>query len=439
MKPRSSNLKTLYEYEQCKDSDIVYELNELASSNEELYKFMEITSTYVKFRHYTGFIPTKNYRIQVLPKISKLDMDEKNSRDNLIGILLYIFSPPEVSIPKVEINDDAELDMLDLIIRMYAITLEEQILQGAYRKYIRFSEESKFLRGKLNVAKQIRKIDHSKFSINDFRFSMDNDLNRFFAHANRNFMRLTHDSTNANLLAWIDGILHDEDISPWSGCKINFNRLNERFRTPYIYARMILDNLIMMSGGPRDNITMIFNMNMVFENFFAKFINKNKETIFSNMSPKIEIQCRSNNFIYNYNVDDIKKSLRFTKPDVILSLDNYTYIFDTKYKKLNDPRIDRIKVKTDKAHSIASSDLYQMYTYSQVYNAKHTVLVFPGYESRLSDSYVFTLKDKEKKLWIYMLKLNFNSGKWEGDLVDEFKKNFMKIIKVDHQNNCTFL
>ena len=88
MKPVSSNLKTLYEYEECKDSDIVYELNELASSNEELYKFMEITSTYVKFRHYTGFIPTKNYRIQVLPKISKLDMDEKNSRDNLIRILL---------------------------------------------------------------------------------------------------------------------------------------------------------------------------------------------------------------------------------------------------------------------------------------------------------------------------------------------------------------
>ena len=149
MKPGSSNLKTLYEYEQCKDSDIVYELNELASSNEELYKFMEITSTYVKFRHYTGFIPTKNYRIQVLPKISKLDMDEKNSRGNLIGILVYIFSPPEISIPKVEINDDAELDMLDLIIRMYAITLEKQILQGAYRKYIRFSEESKFLRGNI--------------------------------------------------------------------------------------------------------------------------------------------------------------------------------------------------------------------------------------------------------------------------------------------------
>ena len=132
VKTGSSNLKTLYEYEPCMDKDIINELNELTSSNEEISKFLEISKTYVKFKHYTGFIPTKNYRIQVLPKIRNLDMDEKNSSNNLIRILLYVFSPPGVSIPKLEIKDDTKLDILDLIIRMYAITLEEQILQGSY-------------------------------------------------------------------------------------------------------------------------------------------------------------------------------------------------------------------------------------------------------------------------------------------------------------------
>ena len=186
--------------------------------------------------------------------------DTEESRQNLIRILLYVFSPAGLSIPKVEIEDNVKLDILDLIIRMYAITLEEQILQGAYRRYIRFSEESKFMRGKLNVARQINRIDQSKFSVIDFRFSMDNDLNRFFAHANRYFMKVTKNRINADLLSWIDSMFHDEDISPWHNCKINFNRLNERFRVPYIYASMILDNLIIMSGGSRNDMAMIFDI-----------------------------------------------------------------------------------------------------------------------------------------------------------------------------------
>ncbi|WMT50542.1 MAG: hypothetical protein RE471_06045 [Ferroplasma sp.] len=420
----SSNLKTLYEYEPCMDNDIIHELNELTSRNEELSKFMEITKTYVKFKHYTGFIPTKNYRIQVLPKIRNLDLDEKNSSNNLIRILLYVFSPPGASIPKVEIKDNTELDILDLIIRMYAITLGEQILQGAYRKYIRLSEESKFLKGKLNIAKQISRMDQSKFSVIDFRFSMDNDLNRFFAHANRYFMQFTHDRANANLLAWIDSILHDEDISPWHQCKISFNRLNERFRIPYIYASLILQNKLMLSGESYNTMAMIFDMNKIFERFFTEFICRNKREIFGNEILHIRVQEGDYNFIYDNN------AIRYTKPDLILFLKDSTCIFDTKYKKLDEPKICELKKKNDKVHSIAPSDLYQMYAYSQIYHSKNTILVFPGAESKLSKSYRFT-ENGNKKLWVYMLKLNLNNN-WESDLVQNFKHDFTEIQNQDH-------
>ena len=438
MKSESNNLKTLYEYQTCTDTALLSDIKDLAFHEPDLLKYIEITRTGFKFKHYTGFIPTKNYRIQVLPKIMNSG-DTEESRQNLIRILLYVFSPAGLSIPKVEIEDNVKLDILDLIIRMYAITLEEQILQGAYRRYIRFSEESKFMRGKLNVVRQINRIDQSKFSVIDFRFSMDNDLNRFFAHATRYFMKVTKNRINADRLSWIDSMFHDEDISPWHHCKINFNRLNERFRVPYIYASMILDNLVIMSGGSRNDMAMIFDMNLIFERFFAQFINKNKEAIFGDFKSEIQIQHKNNNFVYDDNIDNNENGLRSTKPDVKVFLDNNIYIFDTKYKNLNDPQIDRMKVRIDEANSIAPSDLYQMYTYSQVYNAKHTVLVFPGCDCKLSGPYIFTLKDKEKKLWIYMLKLDLHCDNWEGDLVDNFKTHFTEIIKVDHQNNCTFL
>lgn len=464
MRSSSINLKTLYEYEQCTDNDIVSELNELVSNNDELRKYMEITGKYVKFRHYAGFIPTKNYRIQVLPKIKNLEEGEEKSKENLIRILLYIFSSTGMELPQLEIkNNDNVLDIMELIIRLYALSLEEQILQGAYRKYIRFSGESKYLRGKLNFGKQINRIDQSKFYLNDFKFSMDNDLNRFFAHANRFFIRVTNNNKNANLLAWIDGILHEEDISPLGHSKINFNRMNERFRIPYIYASLILDNLVMMSGDGSNTVAMIFDMNRVFEQFFAKFISRNARKIFGDTLPEVKIQDSNYNFIYDNN-DNV---LRYTKPDLILFFEGYRYIFDTKYKKLDEPRIDKHKyipvksnslnpqsiikpvnkaeIKPDKAHSIAPGDLYQMYTYSQIYDSKAIILVFPGSESKLSHAYRFTANDN-KKLWVYMIKMDLNCdkrevkcGKWERELIDSFKNAFMEIIKVDHQKNCTFL
>ncbi len=252
---------------------------------------------------------------------------------------------------------------------------------------------------------------------------MNNELNRFFAHANKYFMWLTKDDTNADLLASIDGMMHEEDISPWNHCKIYFNRMNERFRIPYIYAKMILDNQFMLSGNGFNNMALIFDMNILFERFFAQFICRNKKKIFENQTPQIRVQEVNNNFIY----DSSGKVIRLTKPDLILCFNERRYIFDTKYKKLDEPQIDRPKDRYDKVHSIAQSDLYQMYTYSQIYNSQDTILVFPGFDSKLSKPYSFT-KNDNKKLWIYMFKLNLNGDNWESNLVHRFKEDFQKII-----------
>ncbi len=120
----SNNLKTLYEYEPCTDVDVIRELNELVSNNEGLIKYMEITSKYVKFRHYAGFIPTRNYRIQVLPKIRNLDEGENKIKENLIKFLLYVFSGMDMEFPQSKIkNNEDVLDIKEIIIRLYAISL----------------------------------------------------------------------------------------------------------------------------------------------------------------------------------------------------------------------------------------------------------------------------------------------------------------------------
>ena len=158
---------------------------------------------------------------------------------------------------------------------------------------------------------------------------------------------------------------------------ITFNRLNERFQIPYTYAKIILDSLLIITGNGRRAMMMLFDMNVVFERFFARFIERNKEVIFT-QGNDIEVpssQHSMRNFIYNLN----NRPLRSTQPDLKVAFGGSTYIFDTKYKILKVPDVDEDEDMTiDDITKISSGDLYQMFTYSELYRSSGTIMVFPG-------------------------------------------------------------
>lgn len=395
-------------------------------------KYMVSSKTEFRFRHHVGILQTKNFRIQVLPKIWKSDLRSKEyTLSNLIRLLMYAFAPPRLNVPETAISEERlDLDLFDLVIRLYATSLADQLSLGAYRRYTRTHEESRYLRGKLDIGKQTRKIDQSKFDIDYFRFSSDNDLNRFFAYATRVFRNLTHDILNSEILSSIESVLISEGITQANpNARINFNRLNQRFEIPYTYARVILDSLQILPGNGGRAMMMLFDMNVVFERFFAKFIERNMETIFAGMNiEEPSAQHSERNFIYNNN----NRPLRITQPDLKITAGGSTYIFDTKYKILKAPDIvEDDGTTSDKITRISSGDIYQMFAYSELYKSRGTILVFPGSENRISDPYRFT-KDG-RLLWIYMLHLDLNSEGWEEKLAVEFRDHFGEILAEGDQ------
>ncbi len=396
-------------------------------------RYMTASKTEFRFRHHVGILQTENFRIHVLPKIWKSDLRSKEyALSNLIRLLMYAFAPPRLNVPETAISEErSDLDLFDLVIRLYATSLEDQLSLGAYRRYTRTHEESRYLRGKLDIGKQTRKIDQSKFDIDYFRFSSDNDLNRFFAYATRVFRNLTHDILNSEILSSIESMLVSEEITPANpNARINFNRLNQRFEIPYTYARIILDSLLILPGNGRRAMMMLFDMNVVFERFFAKFIERNRETIFAGMDvEEPSAQHSERNFIYN----DNNRPLRITQPDLKVTAGGSTYIFDTKYKILKAPDIvEDDGTTSDKITRISSWDLYQMFAYSELYKSRGTILVFPGSRNKISKPYRFT-KDG-RLLWIYMLHLDLNSEGWEEKLAVEFRDHFGKILAEADQS-----
>jgi len=175
---------------------------------------------------------------------------------------------------------------------------------------------------------------------------------------------------------------------------------------------------------------MIFDMNEVFEAFFAKFITRNKESIFNGMGiseSDIKIQRQEKNFIYGTN-GTTNLPLRYTRPDVrvVISNTNSTLVFDTKYKILNSLEITvRDDHEPDEISMIGPGDLYQMFTYSEIYKSNGTILVFPGKETKLSEPFRFT--KGSRSLWVCMINLDLSCDGWEQKLAKQFREEFKKI------------
>ena len=97
-----------------------------------------------------------------------------------------------------------------------------------------------------------------------------------------------------------------------------------------------------------------------------------------------------------------------------------------KYKIVHDIKIGESSESLNDVFKITQSDLYQMFTYSDLYGADGSILVFPGGKNELSKRYNF--KKDGTPLWILMLNLEFSKDEWEMELVSNVGSMFDEII-----------
>ena len=124
--------------------------------------------------------------------------------------------------------------------------------------------------------------------------------------------------------------------------------------------------------------------------------------------------------------------MRFTIPDLWIEVQKEnrkkTFILDMKYKIMQDITIEESSENSDDdVFMITSHDLYQTFTYSELYKPDGTVLVFPGGKNQLRGAYNF--KEDGLLLWICLLRLDFNKDTWERELAKEFREVFNKIAR----------
>ena len=113
-------------------------------------------------------------------------------------------------------------------------------------------------------------------------------------------------------------------------------------------------------SGKHSNISLLFPMEQVFEDFVAKCFSRFQHNYRVRMQSPQEYFAKRGN----------EKSFQL-KPDIsLLDGGNVQFILDTKWKHVDT-------TSDDKKHNISRSDVYQLYVYGKRYGCRAVALVYP--------------------------------------------------------------
>ncbi|WP_456473091.1 McrC family protein, partial [Methanocaldococcus sp.] len=332
----------------------------------------------------------------------------------------YNLNIKEQELAKVK-NEASNPTVLEVFIYLFAYSLLNEIGRGFYREYVRIREEKKFLKGKLLVDKQIRKLPHQrhKFSIEYHEFTENNLLNQIFYYTTYISMKKTKWQINKKLLSELmlifDGI-NLRKITIHDFKKVHFTRLNERFKKPFNLAKIILSTFGEVEG--EDAIGFFIDMNDLFEKFIYAILKK--------LNLKIEYQ----------------KSFRLFKKEKLKGLNNISQKPDYVIYKNNNPLLvldaKYREIETEYGKINLSPDiLRQIYTYARYYYAENnsikSVLIFPkpkNYNSIRRENSILgeaTFFDNEIKL--YVLTYDMEKLITEDGIDEEFIATLNNLIK----------
>jgi len=377
----------------------------------------------IKAKQYVGFVAVDNKIIQILPK--SFQYCNYENKDKILAFIKMINFAYNLNIKEQElakVRDIASTPTIyEVFIYLFALSLLNEIKRGFYRTYVKVREEKKFLKGKLLIDEQIRKLPHQrhKFSIEYHEFTENNLLNQIFYYTTYISLKKTKWQINKKLLSELmlifEGInLKKTTIHDFK--RVHFTRLNERFKKPFNLAKIILSAFGEVGG--KDAIGFFVDMNDLFEKFICSILSKRLE---------VEIKYQSKFKLFK-EVKGIKNIEQ--KPDYVAYKDNKpVLVLDAKYTE----------IKTENEKPALSSDmLRQIYTYAKYYTLKcnykiKSVLIFPKSKkyNDFNDNSIIgeaTFFDDEIKLYV----LTYNLEKLiEGDGIDEEFINCIKKLARD--------
>lgn len=374
---------------------------------------LKVTRHGIETTSWVGVIKYKNTHFQILPKLICNNEDKENILKNLIFMLSYT-KKLDIKTSNEARLSTAKNPFIEILIREYAKSLFECLKRLTPKKYVREEDNKNYLKGKIKFTENIRynSSNQAKFYCEYDEFSENNILNQLFLFVSTCLYNISNDSYNKKTLKFIMNYYSDIKLvrfDRFKAEKIKLSRNQELFKKPFNLAKMFVEKTsVDLSKNKFENITLIWDMNKLFEEFVFEIMKKNE----SELGCKLTAQ-RGRKLL----VGDISKK-RNTFVDIMIEkINGEKIVLDTKYKKF---------VSSD---DFSNADVFQVSTYCLLHNADKAVLIYPRWNKEVPNVPSFKLNTDEKDIKINFKTIDLCYTNLKQHL-EEIRDDIKEILKV---------
>lgn len=353
---------------------------------EDYQPFLRLTTLQrrvaLKVQNYAGVIRTPcGTQIEILPKTSNRDTeaDRELSRLQLLKMLRSLRESPLKEAGNAAVQH-ASMPLLEVYITRYLHEVGKLIKRGIRSDYVVTSSNSKYLKGRLLIAPQLRKnvVHADRFFVEYQQYLVDRPVNRLTKSALLLVSRFARSSRNQRLAREYRFAF---DAVPESLECVNDFRKARTDRSMAHYREVMAWNRLLLFGqgptasaGSLDSLSLLYPMERLFEDYVADCLAKNLSAYFPGAS-RLKTQAAKYHLVEEHNGSPIFQ----LKPDLIAMAGGKNLcVMDTKWKLLDQG--DR-----SKKYGVSQSDMYQLYAYGHKYlrdvGARQLMLIYPKTET----------------------------------------------------------
>lgn len=333
--------------------------------------------------------------VVTLPDGPTIEIQPKVGGPNLVTLLRYANGTEPTHLSR-ETELESGVNFVDTIAALYLEELEQVLSQGLRREYVEVEGTEKYLRGRLNVRRQLAggpgKTD---FECDYDEFTYDTTLNQTILCVANVLSSLVDSAEIAGELREHESRLRRRitlrEVPIEEAEQIKLTRLTDYYEKLLALSQLVLKHIYIedIVAGEGASYSLLIGMNDVFEKLVERTA---REAVDERDGWSVEGQARTDNLLRG------SPSIRM-RPDFVI-------------KCHGDPvLVGDVKWKTD----VKNNDIYQVVAYQTAYDTP-CVLVYPDNDGAVENDY--SVKNGQR-----LLMLELPTGTKTADVRDFGRKN----------------
>ncbi len=351
----------------------------------------------VQFNSYVGVIQIGGLTIEILPKADAHLSPDKSLWQTILLNMLRVCKHIQVDKVSETGLKRKNNSILEIYFEMYLNELQKLVQQGLIKKYRKIENNQNALRGKLLFSQNIRKnlVHKEKFYCEHQIYDKNHLIHQILLKGLLVLNDLVSSKLNDKVkrLLYIFGEYSTLEVSASTFEKLKLDRKSNPYQKSLEIAKMLILNYSPnLNSGNQNMLTLLFNMNKLWEEYIFRILNKNYT--------ELDVTPQNSQLFWE------NKKIR---PDIVITKGKEKFVIDTKWKVINND-------------SPSDDDLKQMFTYNLHWDSTKTMLLYPKINQTDSSFGKYHYKDLG-----HLCKLGF-IDLIEGDFLKKDKKIAEEII-----------